>query len=105
MQSTHGVCIGNDNGMINNIPPINAFQECRRLDISFHLCLGPAKDHVPELAERLKAAAVVTDFSPLRVPQQWVASVAKALPDNIPLYQVDTCLIHVALLSPIHSRR
>ncbi|XP_048746495.2 deoxyribodipyrimidine photo-lyase-like [Ostrea edulis] len=64
-------------------------KECRELDISFHLLIGHAKDVLPTFVEENKIGGVVTDFSPLRVPAEWVADVVKALPANIPLCQVD----------------
>lgn len=35
--------------------------------------------------------AVVTDFSPLREPLQWLEDIKKKLPKDIPLIQVKTC--------------
>ncbi|XP_034650866.1 deoxyribodipyrimidine photo-lyase-like [Drosophila subobscura] len=64
-------------------------QQCRELGIPFHLLLGPAVDRLPEFVRSKHVGAVVCDFAPLRVPRKWVEDVAKALPKNVPLTQVD----------------
>jgi len=48
-----------------------AEQECRQLGISFHLLTGYAKDVLPVFVKDNNLRAVVTDFSPLRVPREW----------------------------------
>ena len=67
-------------------------KDCISLQIPFHLLRGTANDVLPEFVREQRAAAVVTDMSPLRVPRAWVAdvgaSLAKASPP-LPLYQVD----------------
>lgn len=52
------------------------------------LLLSQSQDCVPELVNRLNLDAVVTDFSPLRVPLSWLTNVKKKLPDDIPFCQV-----------------
>jgi hypothetical protein len=47
-----------------------------------------SQECVPELVNRLNLDAVVTDFSPLRVPLSWLTNVKKKLPDGIPFCQV-----------------
>ncbi|KPU77038.1 uncharacterized protein Dana_GF13637, isoform B [Drosophila ananassae] len=64
-------------------------QQCRELDIPFHLLLGPAVDRIPEFVKSRKVGAVICDFAPLRVPRKWVDDVVKALPKTVPLVQVD----------------
>ncbi|XP_001361001.4 deoxyribodipyrimidine photo-lyase [Drosophila pseudoobscura] len=64
-------------------------EQCRELGIPFHLLLGPAVDRLPEFVRSKDVGAVVCDFAPLRVPRKWVEDVAKALPKNVPLTQVD----------------
>jgi len=67
-------------------------KDCISLQIPFHLLRGTANDVLPQFLQEQRAAAVVTDMSPLRVPRRWVAdvgaSLAKASPP-LPLYQVD----------------
>ncbi len=67
-------------------------RDCIALQIPFHLLRGTANDVLPPFLREQRAAAVVTDMSPLRVPRRWVAdvgaSLAKASPP-LPLYQVD----------------
>ncbi|KAH8258160.1 hypothetical protein KR038_007199, partial [Drosophila bunnanda] len=64
-------------------------QQCRSLDIPFHLLLGPAVQRLPEFVKSQDIGAVVCDFAPLRLPRQWVEDVGKALPKSVPLVQVD----------------
>ncbi|KAK6478774.1 deoxyribodipyrimidine photo-lyase isoform X1 [Huso huso] len=64
-------------------------KECAELNISFHLLTGYAKDVLPEFVRMRGAGGVVTDFSPLRVPLQWVQDVKERLPRDVLLVQVD----------------
>ncbi|KAK4297609.1 hypothetical protein Pmani_029985 [Petrolisthes manimaculis] len=64
-------------------------EECRKLNIEFHLLLGKAKDSLPKLMEEHHIGGVVTDFSPLRVPKQWRQDVLEVIPKNIPMCMVD----------------
>lgn len=63
-------------------------QECKELNISFHLLVGHAKDVLPSFIKDYSIGGVVTDFSPLRVPRGWVDDVLKALPKDIAICQV-----------------
>ena len=49
------------------------------LGVPFSLLRGAAQEEVPAFAAAHRAAVVVCDFSPLRVPTMWAAGVAKAL--------------------------
>ncbi|EDW08131.2 deoxyribodipyrimidine photo-lyase [Drosophila mojavensis] len=64
-------------------------QQCRELNVSFHLLLGPAVERLPQFVKDEKIGAVICDFAPLRLPRQWVEDVVKALPAHVPLTQVD----------------
>lgn len=64
-------------------------QECQDLNICFELLIGPAKERLPEYVEAHDVAAVVCDFSPLRVPLEWLENVKELLPENVPFLQVD----------------
>ncbi|XP_026169697.1 CPD photolyase isoform X1 [Mastacembelus armatus] len=64
-------------------------KECKNLDIQFHLLHGPAGEVLPGFVSDHSLGAVVTDFSPLREPLQWLEDVKKRLPKDIPLIQVD----------------
>ncbi|XP_030388576.1 deoxyribodipyrimidine photo-lyase [Scaptodrosophila lebanonensis] len=64
-------------------------QQCRALNIPFHLLLGPAVDRIPKFVREHDVGAVVCDMAPLRVPRQWVEAVTQALPAEVPLTQVD----------------
>ncbi|XP_013913565.1 PREDICTED: deoxyribodipyrimidine photo-lyase-like [Thamnophis sirtalis] len=64
-------------------------EECQLLDIPFHLLVGFAKDTLPRFVTQHVIGGVVTDFSPLRVPMQWVRDIQERLPSDVPLAQVD----------------
>lgn len=63
-------------------------KECTALGIGFYLLIGLAKDVLPQFLRERKCATLVCDFSPLRVPLQWVQDV-KGKIGNIPFHQVD----------------
>ncbi|RVE61458.1 hypothetical protein OJAV_G00170880 [Oryzias javanicus] len=48
-----------------------------------------AGDVLPDFVTGHNFGAVVTDFSPLREPLQWLEAVKKGLPEDIPIIQVD----------------
>jgi deoxyribodipyrimidine photo-lyase len=62
-------------------------KECQQLNIIFHLLIGQAENVLPKFAENYKVGTIITDFSPLRVPRQWVENVGKKM-STIPLVQV-----------------
>uniref|UniRef100_A0A8C5X769 Deoxyribodipyrimidine photo-lyase n=1 Tax=Malurus cyaneus samueli TaxID=2593467 RepID=A0A8C5X769_9PASS len=64
-------------------------EECAELNISFHLLLGYAKDVLPTFVVEHGVGGLVTDFSPLRLPRQWVEDVRERLPEDVPFAQVD----------------
>ncbi|XP_051943603.1 CPD photolyase isoform X1 [Hippocampus zosterae] len=64
-------------------------KECKSLDIQFHLLHGSADKVLPGFVSERGFGAVVTDFLPLREPLKWLDDVKKALPDDVPLIQVD----------------
>jgi len=64
-------------------------KELHDLNIPFSLLLGEAKAVLPDFVKKHKIGGVVTDFAPLRVPRSWVDEVAKKLPEDVPLCQVD----------------
>ncbi|XP_028282444.1 CPD photolyase isoform X2 [Parambassis ranga] len=64
-------------------------KECEHLNIQFHLLHGEAGDVLPGFVSDRGLGAVVTDFSPLREPLQWLEDVKKRLPKDIPIIQVD----------------
>lgn len=73
----------------NHTIHVQVEEECVSLNIPFRLLLGHAdKVLLPEV-DRLQIKTLVTDFSPLRVPQQWVTNILKGLPkDDVNFYQV-----------------
>ncbi|KAG7456922.1 hypothetical protein MATL_G00241070 [Megalops atlanticus] len=64
-------------------------KECSVLGIEFHLLLGTAGEVLPGFVRDWSLGAVVTDFSPLRIPLKWVEDVKKGLPTDVPFMQVD----------------
>ena len=73
---------------LNNWNISSLKQECKDLDIPFHLMYGLAKDNIPKFTKDHSIGGVVTDFSPLRVPLSWMEDVKKELPEEIPFCQV-----------------
>ncbi|XP_052830650.1 deoxyribodipyrimidine photo-lyase isoform X1 [Octopus bimaculoides] len=65
-------------------------KECCNLDIQFHLLKGDPSSEVSSLVKELNIGAVVTDFSPLRLPRKWLTDLTENLPKNVGLCQVDT---------------
>ncbi|XP_071455120.1 deoxyribodipyrimidine photo-lyase-like [Hetaerina americana] len=63
--------------------------ELRNLNIQFHLLRGKADVVLPEFVENHSIGAVVTDFSPLRTPLNWVKSFKEKLNSSVPFWQVD----------------
>lgn len=68
--------------------PTTFKQQCKTLDIQFHLLLGAAGKVLPGFVSDRKLGAVVTDFSPLREPLQNLEDVKKQLSTDVPLIQV-----------------
>lgn len=64
-------------------------EECTDLNIAFHLLRGYAKDVLPTFVLEHGVGGLVTDFSPLRLPRQWVQDVRERLPEDVPFAQVD----------------
>lgn len=68
----------------------NVEKQCQTLQIDFHLLMGYPKDVLPEFVQEQGIGLVVTDFSPLRVPQQWYEDIGILLKkQDVPFYQVD----------------
>lgn len=63
-------------------------QECRNLNVSFHLLLGKASNVIPDFVSKNEIGGVVTDFSPLKIPLEWVRELKEKLPNHVTLCQV-----------------
>lgn len=63
--------------------------DCRRLNINFHLLRGNHSKEIPKFVKENVLGALVCDFSPLRIHRGWVESIKKELPGDVPLVQVD----------------
>lgn len=61
--------------------------EAKKFNISFQSVSGEASTEIPRLAKRLKAGAVFTDFSPLRLLRRWKEEVAVRL--SCAFFEVD----------------
>ncbi|PSN38921.1 hypothetical protein C0J52_11866 [Blattella germanica] len=70
-------------------------EECKDLNIQFHLLLGQAVNILPKFVMQHKMGAVVTDFAPLRVPTKWVKDVQAALPKDVPFCQQAESILEV----------
>ena len=67
-------------------------KKCLDLNIDFRLLKGDPTINIPNFIEQTNAMLLVSDFSPLRVPSNWVAEVGKKLDQQarkVPLVQVD----------------
>jgi len=65
-------------------------EELADLDIGFHLLAGdPPSCLSSSFLASLGVTTLVTDFSPLRQPRAWLATIQLALPASIALHQVD----------------
>jgi deoxyribodipyrimidine photo-lyase len=63
-------------------------EKLSRLGIPFTLCMGDPVIEVTNFVSKKNAAAVVTDFDPLRIKQQWQKDVASKI--NVPFIEVDS---------------
>jgi deoxyribodipyrimidine photo-lyase len=62
-------------------------EECENLQIPFKLLDGSPEDVLPGFINQEKVAALVTDFSPLRIKKQWLNSVLDKV--SCPVFEVD----------------
>ncbi|KAK3914860.1 Deoxyribodipyrimidine photo-lyase [Frankliniella fusca] len=63
--------------------------ECKELNIEFHMLYGSGADVMPGFVEKNKIGALVIDFMPLRNVMAYADQLKKTLPKNVPLCQVD----------------
>lgn len=63
--------------------------DLKELNIGFHLLFGDSPQEILKFVARNKIGGLVCDFSPLRLPMQWVDIIKTHLPSNIPFVQVD----------------
>ncbi len=59
-----------------------------KLNINFYLLNGNPELEIDRLCRKLKAGALVSDFSPLRINRKWKKALVKTLP--LAFYEVDT---------------
>ncbi len=60
----------------------------RRYNVPFFLLTGSPKEQIARFLRRVRAGALITDFSPLRISQRWKEEVAKET--AIPVFEVDS---------------
>lgn len=70
-------------------------QRCEDLNIYFHIHSGEPASTVSWVAEQVDAAAIVSDFDPLKIKRIWKRDVAKQI--KVPFYEVDAHNIVPAL--------
>ena len=62
-------------------------QGCEKFGIGFSLLLGKPEDELPKYLAKAKPAALVTDFTALRINRRWKDSIAQRT--NTPFFEVD----------------
>ena len=72
--------------MLTGLAEVEA--ELKELGIPFRLLQGEPATELPAFVQRNEVAAVVSDFSPLRIGRGWKAQLMQALPE-LPLFEVD----------------
>lgn len=82
---------------------LSGLQELERdlqsLNITFQILSGEAEKEIPRFCHSLKAGALFTDFSPLRISRQWRAAVNKKI--ECAFFEVDAHnIVPVWLASP-----
>ena len=70
------------------LQPYNFFQDLTELNIPFHVLLGEPDKVLPDFIKTKEIGGVVTDFTPMRTPLNWLENAAKKLPKNVPVCQV-----------------
>lgn len=73
--------------MIDGLQEVH--EDCKNLNINFHLLRGSAGDQIPKFVKVNKMAALVCDMSPLRIHRSWVEDVKTNLSADVPFVQVD----------------
>ena len=64
-------------------------QECKTLNISFHLLHGEPNESILKFVKKHDMGAVIADFCPLKLPMSWLDDVKNNLSKDIPICQVD----------------
>ncbi|XP_011505805.1 PREDICTED: deoxyribodipyrimidine photo-lyase, partial [Ceratosolen solmsi marchali] len=64
-------------------------QDCRALNINFHLLYGEPNNMIFDFVNKYKMGAIIIDFFPLKLPLSWVDDLKDKLSENIPICQVD----------------
>ncbi|XP_076281447.1 deoxyribodipyrimidine photo-lyase isoform X3 [Lasioglossum baleicum] len=64
-------------------------EECKTLNINFHLLHGDPNDSIVKFVKTHKIGAVIADFCPLKLPLSWIDNVQNKLPEDVPFCQVD----------------
>jgi len=64
-------------------------KDLKKLKIPFNVLLGEAPSVLPQFIKEKNIGGVVADFLPLRKHTEWLNKVAKKLPENVAICQVD----------------
>ena len=84
---------------ISEILHLFYLKELKALQIPFNILLGDAPSVLPQFIKEKKIGGVVADFLPLRIHTEWVNKVAKKLPENVAMCQVDCLHLRLKTLS------
>lgn len=63
--------------------------DCQKLNINFHLLKGQHIEQIPKFVVDNKMGGLICDFSPLRIHREWIEGIKNALPEDVPLVQID----------------
>lgn len=63
-------------------------KECKDLNIPFYL-LSSSIEELSKMVLKNNIGGIVCDFSPLKKSQEWIQTLLKTLPENVPVVQVD----------------
>jgi deoxyribodipyrimidine photo-lyase len=66
---------------------IETHKKLESINIRFQLLLGNPTDQIPKFLTEVKAGAIVSDFSPLKIAREWKRDVIKKV--EIPFFTVD----------------
>lgn len=76
-------------------------QECKTLNISFHLLHGEPNSSILKFIKTYNMGAVITDFYPLKLCTSWIDEVQKNLPEDVPICQVITIIANLESNNPL----
>lgn len=63
-------------------------QKLKNVGIAFFLLIGKPPEKLPEFLRQVNAGALITDFDPLRIKQNWIKEIKQLI--GIPFYEIDS---------------